>query len=342
MNLRLLPASLLALVVPTVFADVEFTSPSAGDTIPVGQIDVSWKNGPTDPSILDLTQYTLLLMTGGNTNDTMRTISTFVSGGIMSAGHNASGTISAGVAGELKNGFFFKIISASRVGGEVTNYSERFSITGLTGYTPPKFREAAAELNGSSDSPDDDDTNSSATTTAQTTPTSLTTATPTRSQRASPAPAEDSSPGLSVGIQAGIGVAGAVVGGLIVGIITWFLLRRKNRQVQEIQTSSENRKSRSNVYIDGKAEMSGETLRKHPSTSTSTTSTFAELSPDSETFEMNGRARPVREMEAGLGVQETEGSLGASEAEGSAAASEMEGSTAVYELPAQRWSKHGT
>lgn len=333
--LRLLPASLLALVLPAVFADVEFTSPGAGDVVPVGTIEVQWKDSGSDPSILDLTQYTLLLMTGGNTNDTMRPISTFVSGGIMSAGYNASGTISAGVAGDLKNGFFFKIISASRLGGEVINYSSRFSIDGLTGYTPPKYRDAAAKLDGSSDSPDDADDRTSTTGSVPTLSTATETSTATRSNQTSPAPVEDTSPGLSVGIQAGIGVAGAVVGGLIVGIITWFYLRRKGRRVQEMDT-----KRKSNVYVDGKAEMSGETLRKHPSTST--TSTFAELSPDSESFEMAGRARPIREMEAGFGAYETEGSLGASEAEGSATASEMEGSSAIYELPAQRFSKDGT
>ena len=333
--LRLLPASLLALVLPIVFADVQFTSPAAGDVVPVGTIEAQWKDSGRDTSLLDLTQYTLLLMTGGNTNDTMRPISTFVSGGIMSAGYNASGTISEGVAGDLKNGFFFKIISASRLGGEVINYSSRFSIDGLTGYTPAKYRDAAAELDGSTEGPGEAAESLTTSASATATPTTTQTASATRSNVPTATAAEDVSPGLSVGIQAGIGVAGAVVGGLIVGIITWLVLRRKRGQVQEIET-----KRKSQVYIDGKAEMSGETLRKHPSTST--TSTFAELSPDSETFEMNDRARHVREMDAGLGAHETEGSLGASEAEGSATANEMEGSSAIYELPAQRFSKHGT
>lgn len=332
---RLLPASLLALVLPAVFADVQFTSPAAGDVVPVGTIEVQWQDSGSGTSLLDLTQYTLLLMTGGNTNDTMRPISTFVSGGIMSASHNASGTISAGVASDLTNGFFFKIIAASRLGGEVTNYSPRFSIDGLSGYTPPKFRDAAAALDGSTDAPDEAGESPSTSSSATPTLTATRNARPTRSHAPAATPVGDGSPGLTVGIQAGIGVAGAVAGGLLVGIVTWLVLRRRRGQVQEMQPL---RKSR--VYIDGKAEMSGETLRKHPSTST--TSTSAELSPDTETFEMGGRARPVGEMEAGFGAHETEGSLGASEAEGSAAASEMEGSTAVYELPAQRFSKQGT
>lgn len=331
--LRLLPASLLALVLPTVFADVQFTRPAAGDVIPVGTIDVQWKDSGSGTSLLDLTQYTLLLMTGGNTNDTMRTISTFVSGGTMSAGHNASGTISEGVASDLKNGFFFKIISASRLGGQVVNYSSRFTIDGLDGYTPPEYRDAAAALDGSTASPGEAHDQSSSSRSATAVPTTMKTTPPTQSSAPTTPVADNSSPGLSVGIQAGIGVAGAVVGGLIVGIITWLVLRRKGK-VKEIET-----KRKSQVYIDGKAEMSGETLRKHPSTSS--TSTFAELSPDCESFEMGRKARPIREMDAGFGVHETEGSFGAAEAEGSATASEMEGSATIYELPAQRFSKHG-
>lgn len=341
--LRLLPATLLALVLPMVFADVEFTNPSAGDVVSVGSIEVQWKDSGTDPSILDLTQYTLLLMTGGNTNDTMRPISTFVSGGMMSAGYNASGTISAGVAGPLKNGFFFKMISASRMGGEVINFSSRFSIDGLTGYTPPIYRDAAARLDGSTERPDEADaqasrsTSTSASATGDTSLISVGTATyavdrpPGKEQDVAP-----KMPGLSVGTQAGIGVAGAAVGGLLVGLIIWIVaLRRKKRKVNEIEE-----KRKSQVYIDGKAEMSGDSLRKHPSTSTA--STFTKMSPPGDTVEMSGRPTSVREMDGDGGIHETPGSLGASEAPGSATASEMEGSTAVYELPAQRFSKHGT
>lgn len=334
--LRLLPASLLALVVPTVFADVDFTSPAAGEVVPVGTIEAQWKDSGSGTSLLDLTQYTLLLMTGGNTNDTMRPISTFVSGGIMSAGHNASGTISAGVAGPSKNGFFFKIISASRLGGEVTNYSPRFSIDGLTGYTPAKYRDAAAELDGSTNAPGDTNAPTSTKNIATASPTTGPLPSETLPSEPTATASEDPSPGLSIGIQVGIGVAGAAAGGLIVGIVTWWVLRRKGKQVIEIVA-----KRKSTAYMDGKAEMSGETLRKHPSTST--VSTFAELSsPDSENFELGPRPRPLREMEAGYSAHETEGSVVASEAEGFATASEMEGSTVVYELPAQRFSKLGT
>ena len=56
----------VALLPLAVFADVEFTSPAAGDHVAVGTINVQWKESGTAPFIKDLTAYTLLLVVGGN------------------------------------------------------------------------------------------------------------------------------------------------------------------------------------------------------------------------------------------------------------------------------------
>jgi len=329
---RLLPASLWALVLPLINADVEFTSPAAGANVPVGTIEVQWEDSGDDPSLLDLTQYTLSLVVGGN--DKMLPIATFESGGKFTDGNSATGTIPAGIAGSVKNGFFFKIESASVFGGTVVNYSPRFSIDGLTGSTLSEYRIAAEQLNGSTEGPGMGSNSTSPATTSSATSSASeqsSTAGPSASSIPTerPSEADTSSSGLSIGMQAGIGVASAAIGGLIVGLITWFVLRRKGRKRDQ-----QSRTSR--VYMDGKAEMSGETLKKKDSTST--TSISCEMSPHGEMFEMNG-AGPVPEMEAGIRAHETEGSLGAQETEGSATAIEMEGSTVVHELPAQRFSK---
>ena len=63
--------AVLALVLPLVFADVEFTTPAAGDEVAVGTIGVAWKDSGKVPLITDLTQYTLALMVGGNDDDNM-------------------------------------------------------------------------------------------------------------------------------------------------------------------------------------------------------------------------------------------------------------------------------
>lgn len=58
--------SLLFLALPLAYADVEFTSPAAGTTIPVGPIEVAWKDSGLPPAIAELTGYILELMVGGN------------------------------------------------------------------------------------------------------------------------------------------------------------------------------------------------------------------------------------------------------------------------------------
>lgn len=58
---------LLAAVAPHAFADVEFTTPSAGATEAGGQVlKVAWKESGTSPPISDLLTYQLFLCAGGN------------------------------------------------------------------------------------------------------------------------------------------------------------------------------------------------------------------------------------------------------------------------------------
>lgn len=52
-------------------ADVEFVSPNAGGFVPVGTIDVQWKDSGISPPISELTQFTLSLMVGGNEDSEM-------------------------------------------------------------------------------------------------------------------------------------------------------------------------------------------------------------------------------------------------------------------------------
>lgn len=58
---------LLAAVAPYVLADVEFTSPSPGQSLPGGQtLSVKWKDSGSDPPLSSLTSYQLFLCAGGN------------------------------------------------------------------------------------------------------------------------------------------------------------------------------------------------------------------------------------------------------------------------------------
>lgn len=65
---RFIPLLLLA-ISPFTIADVEFTSPAAGASVPGGTvITVQWKDSGDAPSISDLKSYQLFLCAGGNEN----------------------------------------------------------------------------------------------------------------------------------------------------------------------------------------------------------------------------------------------------------------------------------
>ena len=68
MLMRFLP--LLAVMAPYAFADVQFTSPSAGATVAGGTtLDVEWEDSGDKPPISQMTTYELFLCAGGNDED---------------------------------------------------------------------------------------------------------------------------------------------------------------------------------------------------------------------------------------------------------------------------------
>ena len=87
-----------------VFADVQFTVPAPGANVEAGTIDVKWKDSGKAPSIEDLTEYSLSLMTGGNEDNNMLALATFASQTMFSSGNEVQGTVSTGIAGPVKNG----------------------------------------------------------------------------------------------------------------------------------------------------------------------------------------------------------------------------------------------
>ena len=74
MRLLTLPNALLLLpciISSFVRADVRFTAPRAGTKVPVGTIDVKWRESGIAPPLEELTVYTLVLMVGGNKDSDM-------------------------------------------------------------------------------------------------------------------------------------------------------------------------------------------------------------------------------------------------------------------------------
>jgi hypothetical protein len=97
---------ILSLAPLAAVADVEFTSPPAGASVPVGTIDVAWNDSGIAPSIKDLTAYTLILMVGGNEDGNQLALTTFTSQGTFATGNDATGTIPSGIAGPVPNGLY--------------------------------------------------------------------------------------------------------------------------------------------------------------------------------------------------------------------------------------------
>lgn len=66
--MRLFDTLALTILVPAAFADVKFTSPSAGDNVDPGTISIAWTDSGDSPSLSDLSTYTIQLMVGGNSD----------------------------------------------------------------------------------------------------------------------------------------------------------------------------------------------------------------------------------------------------------------------------------
>jgi len=149
---------------PAAFADVEFTSPAAGASVPGGTaFSVTWKDSGNAPSLSDLTSYQLFLCTGSNTDITqlypITTAGTFTSS-------SQSVTIPVGTGGSTKNAYFLKMISVATAGGTVINYSDRFTLTGMTGVFSAAVTTDLASITGTDGPPTVNNVASAAATTA--------------------------------------------------------------------------------------------------------------------------------------------------------------------------------
>ncbi|CAF9934144.1 MAG: hypothetical protein ALECFALPRED_005863 [Alectoria fallacina] len=139
---------LLAAVAPHAFADVEFTSPSAGATAVGGQLlQIAWKDSGTSPPITELQSFQLFLCAGGNDAGSFIQLTSLVTNGVFSSGSSSSGTVPVSIGAGVKNAYFLKMISAG-TGGTVTNYSNRFSLSGMTGTFPATVTTGLSGLSG--------------------------------------------------------------------------------------------------------------------------------------------------------------------------------------------------
>lgn len=164
MRLTALPLSLLTTVLQFASADVKFTSPAAGATLTGGgAITVTWQDSGVAPSISDFSTYSLFLCAGGNDASSIIQLAAVTTTGSFANGNTAEGSFSAGLgASTPENAYFFKIISVDKSGGTVTNYSPRFTLTGMTGTFPANVITGLQSVSGTAGPPTENDAGSAA------------------------------------------------------------------------------------------------------------------------------------------------------------------------------------
>ncbi|KAM3082026.1 Cell wall synthesis protein kre9 precursor [Clarireedia jacksonii] len=153
--MRLSQAFLLTAPAHLAFAYPEFTVPAAGASVAADTaFTITWKDNGNSPSISDLASYQLWLYAG--TNASPQPIYEIASAGTFSSStpESTSATIPASKGGELTNAYFLCIIATATAGGTVTSYSNRFSISGMTGSFPTTFTvsgtDGPADVNSAS------------------------------------------------------------------------------------------------------------------------------------------------------------------------------------------------
>ncbi|KAL9579311.1 MAG: hypothetical protein Q9203_006751 [Teloschistes exilis] len=137
----------LTILLPLASADIQFTSPAAGAVLQAAKpITAKWKDSGDGTALTDLATYTLFLCAGGNDAATILQLAPINANGQFSTGNEASATVAAAVGGPDKNAYFLKIQSVGKDGSQVINYSDRFTLSGMTGTFPPTIQAGIAKI----------------------------------------------------------------------------------------------------------------------------------------------------------------------------------------------------
>ncbi|PYI09088.1 beta-1,6-glucan biosynthesis protein [Aspergillus sclerotiicarbonarius CBS 121057] len=132
----------------TALADVEFTNPTAGTVIRAGDVVTThWRDSGALPRLTELVQYDIYLCAGGdspeshvvvlNTLATMQEdVALLIKNAAFSRGNSVSFRIDPDVGGNDENAYFLRIV-ASGPEASVVNYSDRFTLTNMTGSFSP-------------------------------------------------------------------------------------------------------------------------------------------------------------------------------------------------------------
>ncbi|KIW11588.1 hypothetical protein PV08_10889 [Exophiala spinifera] len=142
-SVLLVAASLLSFAL----ADVEVTSPAAGASLAGLSLTVEWEDSGDTPKLADLASYQLFLCAGGNDEDEYVQLATLVTTGDFEKGNSVTATLTPGLGANVQNAYFLKFISAA-TGGTVVNFSNRFSLTSMTGTFPAAVTTGLKSVTG--------------------------------------------------------------------------------------------------------------------------------------------------------------------------------------------------
>ncbi|PNS16339.1 hypothetical protein CAC42_6446 [Sphaceloma murrayae] len=155
--MRLPTSVILAALVSVVRADVQFTAPAAGGSVVGGgSLNLQWTYSGT-PALSTFSTYQIFLMAGGNTGASMQQLSVLVPNGIAAGAQAAQAVVPPGVGGSATNAYFLKMILTSTSGGQLINYSSRFTLTGMTGSFTPVVQAGINAAAGSTAGPANED-----------------------------------------------------------------------------------------------------------------------------------------------------------------------------------------
>ncbi|KAL1311479.1 hypothetical protein AAFC00_004420 [Neodothiora populina] len=147
-SLLLAGLSLMAFA-PQALADFYFSSPVGGQSYPGGTaLKVTFVDNGKAPAVADLTTYTLSVCYGGNTAASYE-CKVLTTGGTFTT-LSASVTIPLTTGASKTNAYFMKMVSTSSTGGTVTDFSDRFSLTGMTGTFSTAVTQGLAQVSGDS------------------------------------------------------------------------------------------------------------------------------------------------------------------------------------------------
>ncbi|PSK33946.1 putative cell wall synthesis protein KRE9 [Elsinoe australis] len=147
--MRLSTSLIFASLLSFISAEVTFTTPAAGGSVPGGgSISVQWTYAGT-PAISTFTTYQLFLMAGGNDGASMQQVAVLVPNGVVAQSFSsAQAVVQPGVGGTQANAYFLKMMLTSSSGGQLINYSDRFTLTGMTGTFPANVLAGINAISG--------------------------------------------------------------------------------------------------------------------------------------------------------------------------------------------------